>query len=95
MGRRPPRSLTEYDPGHSFAYELTEFTNVLGRLVSGVRGEWTVTPDGPGALIRWIYEFVPRAACYAPVRVGLAPLWQRYMLSGLAETVAAVERAAS
>jgi hypothetical protein len=85
-------ALTEYDPARSFAYELTGFTNALGRVVLGIRGEWTFTPDGQGALIRWTYEFKPRAGCYLAVRFGLAPLWRRYMRSALARTVRVVER---
>lgn len=92
-GSTATETLTEYDSGRSFAYEITDFTNVLGRLASGVRGEWTFTPDGDGTLIRWTYEFKPRPACYVPIQVGLAPFWRRYMLRGLNATVAAVERA--
>lgn len=91
-GSTATETLTEYDRGRSFAYELTDFTNVLGRLVSGVRGEWTFAPDGSGTLIRWTYEFKPRDGCFALIRIGLAPLWRRYMLSVLAATVAVVER---
>ncbi|MFZ2176243.1 MAG: SRPBCC family protein, partial [Rhodococcus sp. (in: high G+C Gram-positive bacteria)] len=47
-GSTAVESLTEYTAPHSFAYELTEFTNMLGRLVGKVRGEWTMTPDGTG-----------------------------------------------
>ena len=47
----------------SFAYEVTGFTNiVLRRLIYGVRGEWTFTPDDSGAVIRWTYEFSRFAA---------------------------------
>lgn len=52
--------LTEYTNGHSFAYQLTGFTNFLRRLTLGVRGEWTFTPDGVGTMLRWTYEFQPR-----------------------------------
>jgi Polyketide cyclase / dehydrase and lipid transport len=65
--------LTEYTAGHSFAYELSEFTNVLRRLVHGVRGEWTFTPDGNGTMIRWTYEFKPLRGRYFLVRRALAP----------------------
>lgn len=94
-GSTATETLSEYDSGRSFAYELTGFTNVLGRLVHGVRGEWTFSPDGAGTVIRWTYEFKPRPGCRRLVQLGLAPLWRRYMLSGLADTVAAVEREAS
>jgi hypothetical protein len=76
-------TLTEYTVGHSFAYEVTGFTNILGRLVEGVPGEWTFTPDGQGTVIRWTYEFKPRRGRYLLVRRGLAPLWRHYMQAGV------------
>jgi hypothetical protein len=76
--------LTEYTPGHSFAYEVTGFTNiVLRRLIYGVRGEWTFTPDGSGAVIRWTYEFKPVRRRYWIVRHVLAPLWRNFMQAGV------------
>jgi hypothetical protein len=78
-GSTATERLTEYTAGHSFAYELTEFTNILRRLVHGVRGEWTFTPDGDGTLIRWTYEFKPLDGRHILVRRGLAPLWRHYM----------------
>ena len=86
--------ITEYTPGHSFAYEVAGFTNiVLRRLVHGVRGEWTYTPDGSGTVIRWTYEFKPLRRCDALVRHVLAPLWRHYMQAGVeAAALAAEER---
>jgi Polyketide cyclase / dehydrase and lipid transport len=78
-GSTATERLTEYTAGHSFACELTDFTNVLGRLVHGVRGEWTFTPDQAGTLIRWSYEFKPLDRRRIFVRFALAPLWRRYM----------------
>jgi len=75
--------LTEYTAPHSFAYELTGFTDVLRHLVSGVRGEWTFTPDGEGTLIRWTYEFKPLPGRGPLVRQALAPAWRRYMIDGV------------
>ena len=82
-GTTASETLTEYTVGHSFAYEVTEFSNVLGRLVEGVRGEWTFTPDGEGTVIRWTYEFKPRRGRHFLVRRGLAPFWRRYMQAGI------------
>jgi hypothetical protein len=93
-GSTANEAITEYTPGHSFAYELTDFTDILGRLVSGVRGEWTFTPDGHGTLIRWTYEFKPLPRRAAVVRFGLAPLWRRYMQASVHDTVTAAERLA-
>jgi hypothetical protein len=75
--------LIEYTAGHSFGYELTEFTNILRRLIHGVRGEWTFTPDASGTVVRWTYEFKPLRGRYFLVRGGLAPLWRRYMQTGV------------
>jgi hypothetical protein len=83
--------LTEYTVGHSFAYEVTGFTNILGKLVEGVRGEWTFTPDGEGTVIRWTYEFKPRRGCYLLIRLGLAPLWRHYMQAGIEAAAKACE----
>ena len=82
-GSTATERLTEYTPGHSFGYELTGFTNVLRRLVHGVRGEWTFTPDGDATVIRWTYEFKPLPGRHALVQRGLAPLWRRYMQAGV------------
>ena len=82
-GSTATERLTEYTAGHSFGYELTGFTNVLRRLIHGVRGEWTFTPEGDGTVIRWTYEFKPLRGRYFLVRRGLAPLWLRYMQAGV------------
>jgi hypothetical protein len=82
-GTTANETLTEYTDGHSFAYEVTSFTNILERLVEGVRGEWTFTPDGERTVIHWTYEFKPRRGRYFLVRLGLAPLWRHYMQAGI------------
>jgi hypothetical protein len=86
------RETDRVHAGHSFAYELTEFTNVLRLLVDGVRGEWTFTPDGDGTVIRWTYEFKPRRGRMAVVRSGLAPLWRHYMQASLEAAARVAER---
>lgn len=93
-GSTAVETLVEYTAGTSFAYELVGFTNILGRLVHGVRGEWTFSPDGFGTLIRWCYEFKPRRRRTLIVRHFLAPLWARYMRSAIASTVVAAENIA-
>ncbi len=90
-GSTANEKLTEYTFPHSFAYELTDFTNVLGRLVGKVRGEWTMTPDGPNTIVRWTYSFYPRFGRRFLVRWALAPLWRRYATRMLRDTVAYVE----
>jgi Polyketide cyclase / dehydrase and lipid transport len=90
-GTTASETLTEYTVGHSFAYEVTGFTNILGRLVEGVRGEWTFTPDGEGTVIRWTYEFKPLRGRFFLIRLVLAPLWRRYMLAGVEAAARACE----
>jgi Polyketide cyclase / dehydrase and lipid transport len=90
-GSTATETLTEYTIGHSFAYELMNFTNVLRGLVEGVRGEWTFTPDDAGTVIRWTYEFKPRRRRHLLVRLGLAPLWRRYMLAAIEAAARACE----
>ena len=41
-------TITDSAPGEFFAYDLSQFTGILGRFVSGGRAEWTFTPAGDG-----------------------------------------------
>jgi len=41
-------TITHSEAGAFFAYDLSQFTGILGRLVSGGRAEWTFTPAGSG-----------------------------------------------
>lgn len=91
-GTTATESLVEYSRPSSFAYTLVDFTNVLGSLAEGVRGEWTFTPDGDGTLIRWVYEFKPLRGRGTLVRRLLAPTWQRYMAQCLAQAIEVTER---
>lgn len=84
--------LTEYTAPHSFAYEITDFTNALRRVVTGVRGEWTFTPDGAGTLIRWTYEFKPLPGRRFLLKNIVAPLWRRYMIKGIEGSAKTAER---
>ncbi len=90
-GSQADEQLIEYTAGSSFAYQLTGFTNLLSRLATGVRGEWTFTPDGDGTLIRWSYEFKPLPHRRWLVAGPFTPLWRRYMGVALARTVQASE----
>jgi hypothetical protein len=80
-------TLVERTPGSSFAYELTHFTDVFDRLVVGVRGEWSVAPDGDGSLIRWTWEFAPRPGRRWLMTHVVAHLWRHYAQSILVPAV--------
>ncbi|GGX97144.1 SRPBCC family protein [Streptomyces minutiscleroticus] len=90
-GSQVDEELTEYTEGSSFAYQLTNFTNVLSRLAAGVRGEFNVSPDGDGSLIRWTYEFKPLPGRRWILAGPFAPLWRRYMVAALARCVQVIE----
>ncbi|WP_127479075.1 SRPBCC family protein [Nocardioides pantholopis] len=90
-GSQATERLTEYVASQGFAYELTEFTNVLGRLAAGVRGEWSFLPDGDGCLIRWTYEFKPLRGRRLVLAGPFRPLWRRYMQRALDRMVDVVE----
>lgn len=90
-GSTATERLIEYTRPHSFAYEITDFTGPLRLLVAKVRGEWTMTPDGPNSLIRWTYSFYPRSGRGWLIRLAAAPLWRRYATATLARAVQVVE----
>jgi hypothetical protein len=74
-------TIVEWTPGSSFAYELTRFTDVFARLVVGVRGEWSVAPDGDGSLVRWTWEFAPLPGRRWLMTHVIAHLWRHYAQS--------------
>ena len=91
-GSTASERLTQYTAPSSFAYEVTGFTNALRRLIEGVRGEWTFTPDGDGTVIRWTYEFKPRPRRTFLLRRIVAPLWKHYMQQGVEGSARGAER---
>jgi hypothetical protein len=77
-----------------FAYELTDFQKLFGKLVHHARAEWRFTPVDGGTRIRWTYRFfaLPGSRWILAAIVGL--LWGPYMNRVLPGIVAEVERAA-
>lgn len=86
-------TIVEHDPGHSFAYRLTELTGLLGALARDVRGEWSFTPDRDGAIIRWTWEITPKRGRAQLVRFGVAPLMRCNMTAACRRTARACETA--
>lgn len=62
-----------------FAYDLSRFTGLFGRLVAGGRSEWRVGADGEGSSIAWTYAFtsLPGRGLIVAAVVRLA--WGPYM----------------
>jgi hypothetical protein len=84
--------LTGYEPAARYAYEATNFTNVLRFLVSGARSEWSFRPDlKGGTVIEWDYTFHPLPGRTGIVRALLAKPWKRYMEEILLRTVTQIE----
>ena len=86
---------TNVEPYGFFAYNLSDFQKVFGKLVEYARAEWTFTEVAGGTNIRWSYTFVPLNAGAKPVlAVIIALLWGPYMRRVLPKIVAEVERQA-
>jgi hypothetical protein len=79
------------DAPHFFAYELTDFQKLFGRLVEGARAEWTWTPVEGGTRIDWTYEFHPKPRCRAVVATIVRLFWGPYMRRVLPGILRAVE----
>ena len=89
-GGQVTETMIEWTPGQGFAYELLGFTDVFGTLVHGVRGEWSVSPDGDGAIVRWTWEFAPRRFRHRLMALVVAPLWAMYSRRMITAVTAAV-----
>jgi Polyketide cyclase / dehydrase and lipid transport len=81
------------EPYGFFAYNLTDFTKIFGRLVDHARAEWTFSEVAGGTAIHWSYTFFPkRGPASAMVATIVKLLWGPYMRRVLQGIVAEVER---
>lgn len=83
--------LVRVEPTSTFVYELSHFTGLLGRLVSGGRAEWSYRPAGDGGTrIDWTYSFFARPwrgpVVLAIVRFAWAP-YMRRVLGGITREI--------
>lgn len=85
-------TVVEFAEGHSFAYELTRFTDAFDLIVHGVRGEWSFAPDGTGSVVRWTWEFAARPGRRWLMAAVVGPLWRVYMQRMIRAAVADVSR---
>jgi hypothetical protein len=87
--------ITAYSPPDFFAYEVSGFTNILGRFVHGAAGSWHFArTDGGETHIEWTYAFRPKRFRILPARLLIAPAWRLYMRRALAATIREVHRTA-
>ena len=91
-GGEVTETMIEWTAGRGFAYELIGFTDVFGKLVHGVRGEWSVSPDGDGSILRWTWEFAPRPFRRTLMALVVGPLWEAYMRRMITTVTAAVSK---
>jgi hypothetical protein len=86
---------TNVEPYGFFAYNLTDFQKLFGRLVHHARAEWTFTQVAGGTNIHWSYTFFPKNSGAKPVLALIVRLlWGPYMRKVLPGIVAEVERQA-
>ncbi|KQN41300.1 hypothetical protein ASE87_10395 [Frigoribacterium sp. Leaf44] len=88
-------SLVRVEPDGVFVYELSEFTGLLGRLVTGGRADWSyrATPNGR-TRVDWTYSFFARPGRGAIVRGIVRFAWAPYMRRVLVGITREIERTA-
>jgi hypothetical protein len=81
------------EPYGFFAYNLTDFTRIFGKLVDHARAEWTFSEVAGGTTIHWSYTFFPKSGPASPIVATIVRLlWGPYMRRVLPGIVAEVER---
>ncbi|MBF4600639.1 SRPBCC family protein [Frigoribacterium sp. VKM Ac-1396] len=86
-------SLVRVEPDGVFVYELSRFTGLLGRLVTGGRADWSYssTPNGR-TRVDWTYSFFARPGRGLIVRGIVRFAWAPYMRRVLVGIAREVER---
>ena len=74
-----------------FAYELTDFQKLFGKLVEGARAEWRFTKVQAGTRITWSYVFHPKRGASVLVGAIVALFWAPYMRRVLPVIIRTVE----
>lgn len=89
-------TITDYRRDEFFAYELTEFQKLFGKLVSGARAEWSFSAasTSAGTRIHWRYTFFAKRGASLIVGAIVALFWAPYMRRVLPGIIAEVERLA-
>jgi hypothetical protein len=87
-------TITDAESPTFFAYELTDFQKLFGRLVEGARAEWRFERVAGGTSIRWAYEFDPLPGRAWIVGIIVRLFWAPYMRRIIPTIVAEVERPA-
>ena len=75
-----------------FAYELSDFQKLFGRLIMGARAEWEYSRQEEGTRIRWTYTFFPKRGAGVIVTAIVTLLWAPYMRRVLPPIAREIER---
>ena len=84
--------LTDVARADFFAYNLSEFQGLFGRIVSGARAEWHFWEEGDSTAIRWSYTYTAKPGFGLVVGAIVRLLWSRYMQRTLPVIVREAER---
>jgi hypothetical protein len=84
--------ITNVEPNDFFAYNLTDFQKLFGKLVEHARAEWTFTAIDGGTELQWSYTFFPKRGGGLILSLIVKLLWAPYMRRVLPGIVAEVER---
>lgn len=87
--------ITNVEPNDFFAYNLTDFQKIFGRLVEHARAEWTFSAAEGGTRVLWSYTFYPKRGGGVILAAIVKLLWGPYMQAVLPGIVAEVERQGS
>ena len=85
-------TLTDVARAEFFAYDLSEFQGLFGRIVKGARAEWDFWEDGDSTGIRWSYTYTAKPGFGLVVGAIVRLLWSRYMQRTLPVIVREAER---
>lgn len=91
-GTRVTERMSELERGRIFAYHMTSFTNVFGKLSYGVYGAWTFKPADGGTLAEWSWIFPARGPVrHLIVKYVVKPLRQHYTEQAAARMIRVCE----
>jgi hypothetical protein len=78
-------TLTSVDRPHGYSYVLDEIHGPLRPFVRTVDGGWSVTPEGTGARIGWVWTMHPKASPARLTMNVIGRMWKGYADRALAE----------
>jgi hypothetical protein len=88
--------LTQYQKPDYFSYVVSDFTGILGLLITSAVGEWwfeTGNLSANSTVIRWSYTFIPKSLIAIPILWLLNKfLWAGYMRSAISNIQSQLDR---